>query len=171
MSTNILDMVRDSLRFDLQASLTRATAEQREHVSRPVALKRGDQSRLVRISARPFVQQGLMWVVFEDVETGPAPTAAKKAAGAGESSREAELLQNWSGLATPCRQPSKSCRRPTRNCVRPTKNCNRSMRSTKAPMRNWKARRRNCSRLTKSWSRSILSSAPRSNRRTRWKTT
>jgi len=93
MSTNILDMVRDSLRFDLQAALARATAGQREHVSRTLALQNGDQSQLVRISARPFVQQGLMWVVFEDVETGPAPKAAEKADRRRVRSREAELQQ------------------------------------------------------------------------------
>jgi two-component system, chemotaxis family, CheB/CheR fusion protein len=93
MSTNILDMVRDSLRFDLHAALTRASAGQREHISRSVALKNdGEIRQLVRVSARPF-SQGLIWVVFEDVEAAEATQAPGKAGKHGASSREAELQQ------------------------------------------------------------------------------
>jgi len=94
MSTNILDMVRDSLRLDLQAGLTRATAGHREHISRAVALKSdGEKSQLVRMSVRPFAQQGLMWVVFEDVEAGTAAEGLAKAGKRRASPREAELQQ------------------------------------------------------------------------------
>jgi two-component system CheB/CheR fusion protein len=93
MSTNIVDMVRESLRYDLQTALTRATAGQREHVSRAVFVKDDGESRLVRISARPFVEQGLMWVVFEDLEAAPAPKASEKAGRRGAHSRETELQQ------------------------------------------------------------------------------
>jgi len=92
MSTNIVDMVRDSLRFELEASFTRASAGRQERVSRVLPLTHEAESPLVRISVRPFKDQELMWVVFEDVAPAPAPKAPAKAGKRG-GSRETELQE------------------------------------------------------------------------------
>jgi two-component system CheB/CheR fusion protein len=93
MSTNIADMVRDSLRFELETSLIRASAGRQERVSRMLPLTHEAESPLVRISVRPFKDQGLMWVVFEDIAPAPAPKAPARAGKRGGRSREAELQE------------------------------------------------------------------------------
>jgi two-component system, chemotaxis family, CheB/CheR fusion protein len=103
MSTNIIDMVREGLRLELRMAIGRAAATQGEYVCRPVPVE-GDAVQFVRMAIRPCGREGLMWVVFEEVEVPPvvklSPRARRRASQSRESELEQELQQTLETFQT-----------------------------------------------------------------------
>ena len=80
-SRNLLANVQPGLRVELRTALFQATHGGKAVTCRPVALGRGEQRRVVRISVKPFAdpsaRQTLILVVFEEIPEDMAlPTVA-----------------------------------------------------------------------------------------------
>ncbi|HEU4594250.1 MAG TPA: chemotaxis protein CheB [Pyrinomonadaceae bacterium] len=106
LSPNLLSLVRPELRLELRAALYQATQKKTDVGVRPVALRVGDETRLISMQVKPVLSEedkarGFILVVFEEPHDDAAAAAerqpqARSAAGDAEPiarQLEEELLE------------------------------------------------------------------------------
>ena len=81
-SLNIMEMAREGLKFELNAAIRRVITQKKDIVFKDLNIKTNGAFQTVNLIVKPFVRpetmQGLMMVIFEDVQTPKTSRSSKK---------------------------------------------------------------------------------------------
>jgi two-component system CheB/CheR fusion protein len=98
LSTNLLSLIRPELRLELRAALHQATQKKIDVSARTVALRVGDETRLISMQVKPALREddtarGFILVVFEEPGTAAAGRQTQAAPAAGDAEPIARQLE------------------------------------------------------------------------------